>query len=683
MVTLRIPVVRTNSASGAFWKVPASLVASLAGLGLVVSLTVTPSVFIIDDLNYLVTVLAARGGHVTVANTEGLTPSRELLFFDPAAPSRIVRSTPVSPATPPLYGPIAVPFSLMGWRGLVALNTLAYLTTIWLVFVYTRRYAAKSSTPWLAAAAFALGGYALEYAQGVWPHALSVALCTGGIVAAGRMIDGGRIALAMLAGGLLGVAAGVRYQNVVIVVAVAAAVLLLAPRRWRAAALFALGALVPIAATSLINHVRLDSWNPISKGPGYLNVPIDASLGQLLGNAVTMFWAQFIDYSVRPPLPGLNNLWLTYGSVSGAHLILGETVKKAFLQSAPWAVLGVMMFVLCWRRRADVDPRRQRQLRLLSVVVVAEAAVFSIVGLNRHDGLSFNARYLLELLPLAGVAFAWSLDALDVPLQGVGPGILVGWLVALAVLSLGPAGAESSLPTVLRNVMLLKIPLVLAGGLATLWWLKGGRLGVQLALVWAVGVSLGWGLSVHVLEDVVMSYRLRAANQTRQVIYQNLPDNSALVVYWANTHGVGPLLLSRDVVVLDAHADGGEAAPVLIRELKARGRRVFLFMDGFPAGMLQSVIEHWRVIPMPGDVPAELVELSLEENDNAAWRQAPTTRANPAALVRFDGGETDCGSQPAGHDDLRHAKIPEKWRSFKRSGQTPQHWFRSTHPAWL
>src|SRR5438874_7224062 len=139
--------------------VPRALFLALLLLGIVVSVEVVPGVFTVDDNNYLINVIALRQGGVTVANTDGLSPSRELLFFDPTSDSRDVRSTPVASSAPPLYGLIALPFSVAGWRGLVALNTLSYLATIALVFGYTRRYSANASTAWLAAAACAFGGY--------------------------------------------------------------------------------------------------------------------------------------------------------------------------------------------------------------------------------------------------------------------------------------------------------------------------------------------------------------------------------------------------------------------------------------------------------------------------------------------------------------------------------------------
>ena len=76
---------------------------ALLGLGIVVTAKAVPGVFIVDEINYLVNALALRDGRVTIANTEGLSPSRELVFFDPFPPTRIVDATPVSSTAPPLY----------------------------------------------------------------------------------------------------------------------------------------------------------------------------------------------------------------------------------------------------------------------------------------------------------------------------------------------------------------------------------------------------------------------------------------------------------------------------------------------------------------------------------------------------------------------------------------------------
>ena len=62
---------------------PPALLLYLFVLGALLSASVVPGPFTVDESNYLVNVLALREGRVTVANTAGLSPSPELLFFDP------------------------------------------------------------------------------------------------------------------------------------------------------------------------------------------------------------------------------------------------------------------------------------------------------------------------------------------------------------------------------------------------------------------------------------------------------------------------------------------------------------------------------------------------------------------------------------------------------------------------
>src|SRR4029079_16619320 len=98
------------------------------------------------------------------------------------------------------------------------------------------------ATPWFAAAAVACGSYTIEYALGLWPHALSVALCTAGLAAVGRAIDsetrGRSVVIADAGGGLLlASAAGVRYQNAVVLAATGGALAVLASSRRVAACL--------------------------------------------------------------------------------------------------------------------------------------------------------------------------------------------------------------------------------------------------------------------------------------------------------------------------------------------------------------------------------------------------------------------------------------------------------------
>jgi hypothetical protein len=587
-----------------------ALAVALLALGVVVSLTVVPGVFVTDDNNYLINVLALRQGRVTVANTEGLTPSRELLAFEPGPTARVVTSTPVASSAPPLYAFIALPFSWLGWRGLVALNTISYLAAAALVFAYTRRYATDASTPWIAATAFALGGFVIEYAQGVWPHALSIALCTAGIVAAGRSLEEWRPDIAAAAGFLLALATGVRYQNAVMLVVAGGCLALWAVNRWKAVSVYALAAAVPLAASAFINHVRLDSWNPISKGDGYLNVGIARGTARSLFDPLTMFWARLVDFSVRPPLVGPDFTWVTYQPVTGAHLMIGETVQKAFLQSAPWAVLALVMFTLAWVPRFAMPRGRRRQLQLMSLVTMAILLTFAFSGIQRHDGLVFNQRYLLELLPLAAIGFAWALDGLALSMRPLLVGVAWGALFVVVILRAIPfIGGPGNTPSLVRELAILKVPLFLAIALGILWLTAASRVRVRPLLAAAAGLCLGWGLTLHVIDDVAASHRLRARKAGETAALDGvLPDGSALVAYTGYKDAAFPLLFTRDIVILDVRGDEGADAPTLIRELLARRRRVFVIQSGFKAEVLAAVLAGWQVerVVQPG---VDMVEL--------------------------------------------------------------------------
>ncbi len=573
----------------------APLIVALAALGVLVFVYAVPGVFTTDDDNYLINVLLLRQGRVTVANTEGLTPSSELLFFEPGPWTRAVESTPVASTAPPLYALVAWPFSFGGWRGLVALNTLAYVATTLMVFAYARRYGTGQSTPWLAAAAFALGGFAIEYAQGVWPQALSMALCTAGIAAAGRGIEGAALRWAAAAGALLAFATGIRYQNAIILAAAAGGVWLLTDRRWRASVAFGCSAAIPLAASAVINHARVGSWNPISKGRDYLNVPAFESAGAARwSDPIVMFWAKLVDFSVRPQLTGRSvEGWLTYDPVTGAHLMLGDVLQKAFFQSAPWAILGFLLFLLAWLPWIRIPDAQRRQLRLLSLVAGAVLIVFAFSGVTRHEGFVFNQRYLLELLPLAAVAFAWSLDGVLLKPQPLTIGAIAGTTAVLLILLGTPRVGGPDVPMwTFRQVALFKLPLLLATSLAIVWKLARTRSRLTPLLAGLAGACLAWGLTLHLADDVAASHRTRDYNRRQTAaLSQALPDYSALIAYWYHKDGAVPLLFNKDIVIIDAGADEGRDAAKLAGELLGRNRRVFLLKTGFPDDVLRRSVD--------------------------------------------------------------------------------------------
>jgi hypothetical protein len=236
---------------------------------------------------------------------------------------------------------------------------------------------------------------------------------------------------------------------------------------------------------------------------------------------------------------------------------------------------------------------------LFSLVTTALLLVFAMAGATRNDGLTFNARYLLEILPFAAIAFAWALDEWVLRWRPLLVGWLAGLLAVILILIGLPIhrGADDTW-WILRQLALLKIPLVLAGVLAGLWFLVRRGVRAQTALIVTAGMCLGWGFTLH-LDDIVASQRVRRFYVARtEVLAGVLTDRSALVAWWGNKHAAGPLLFDRDIVILDAYADNGKDAPVLIRQLLGAGRRVVLIANDFPADVLERVLRGLQATPL-------------------------------------------------------------------------------------
>jgi hypothetical protein len=547
--------------------------------------TAVPAPFTVDDNHYLVAALAARQGRLTVASTAGMPPSRELLFFDPAGFTRDVRRTPVVPTAPPLYGFLALPWIVFGWRGLVALEALAFVATAFLVARLARRVGATPGASAMAVATFLLGSFGLEYAQGLWPHCLATALVTAAVLRVVEALEEpepeGRAARRLAAAGLFaGLATGVRYQDAVVLACLGVGVLRWSRplgRRLRAACAFGAAAAGPLIACSLLNHARLGSWNPISKGPGYLRLAEGTPALHPLLDVLRTAWFLVVDYTTRPPLLSPRHTYVRVDEATGVHLI-GEATKKALLQSAPWALLALLALAAAWwpRRRAGGGSLAGR--RLPGLVVGGVVAAFALAGSRRTDGLCFNQRYLLEVMPLLAVAAAISLGEVAARRRALQLGAIGGAAAAVLLVSL-PAGTA-------RWWGLSRVPLALAVALglaAVVHGLRPPRNGSPAAsrpasalLAGLFGAALGWALLVHLGEDLRASRELRAINAERAgLLRRHLPARAALVGYWGASDAAGPLLFDHDLLVIDPSRDGGATLPAMVAAARRTGRPLY------------------------------------------------------------------------------------------------------------
>ena len=554
---------------------PKWLLAALGVLGLVLLLTHVRGAFLIDECNYMVTLSGLRAGQLTVPGTEGLVGSPELVYFDPAAASRGKLRLPVASTVPPLYAVLALPFSVFGWAGLVGLNVLSFLGCALLIFNYAGRHARKVHTPYLALVTFVLGGYCLEYAQGMWPQMLSLGIWMAGFVTASRVRGGAPPWVAALAGLLMGLAVGVRYPNLLLAAAVGLGVLIWSPRRIAASAAYVLGFSLPMAACSVMNYLRHGWWNPVSKGPYYFKFVGDKRRIRDYREPFHLLWARIMDFSSHPPTGFLKH---ARRPGSGGYL-LHSSLKKALVQSCPWYLLALVPLVGSWRR-GEAPPGgvgQRQELRAMSLCLAAMLGFYAWAGFLRRDGFCFNQRYLLELLPLAAVALSWAVEQVNLSRRWpLVVGAVLGLAVTVGLFRLSPYSTP-------RQLMLLKVPLLMSIVLTLVWvaarrgWLRG-----TFALL--LGASLAWALGVHLFDDVLgaRDVRARRGGTMREVSRVMDPDAPAAVfANWPSAVSMCPLHLTHDVVVLNVALDRRKHSRHLAHQLLDKGRKVYIYDDQF------------------------------------------------------------------------------------------------------
>ena len=539
--------------------------------------------FLIDECNYLVTVTGLQRGRLTVPGTENIGPTKALLYFDPAAVARRDFVTPVASTVPPLWALVALPFSYLGWTGLVALNVLSFLGCALVVFYYAGRHCQHAHTPYLAMGTFVLGGYCLEYAQGVWPQSLSLLLSMGGFVLAGRARAGGPLWTALLSGLVMGLATGVRYPNLLLAFGTGLGLLVFAPRRVKVAAMYCLGFAGPMGACSVMNYLRHGWWNPVSKGPYYFHFITSKKRVADYREPFHLFWARIVDFTSHPAIGFLSQ---TRRRGSGGYL-LNETLKKAVVQSCPWFLTSLLALLSAWRKDGAATGMR-RELRSMSLLVAAMIGFYAWAGFWRRDGFCFNQRYFLELIPLAAVALAWAMDRVELRRWHVLAGCVLGLLVTASLFRLSPYST-------VRQLALLKVPIGLGFVMAFVWiaalkgWLRG-----SLSLL--LGVCLSWSLVVHIMDDVMGARFVRQRRGgTMAEVAKHVPQGrpTAIISQFPTATSLCPLHLTHDVVLVNTVLDGRKHAPRLARDFLANERQVFIYKDRFfPGKTLKRVLQH-------------------------------------------------------------------------------------------
>ncbi len=590
-------------------QVPATFLLVLAVVFVALTVFAQPGVFSIDEINYLVTVVGLRHGMLDVPGTRGLTPSPELYAFDPEPQSRTTATGGIVSLAPPLYAFIAFPFSYLGWRGLILLNSLSFVAVAFILFLIAKALSGRDSVGWLVVFLWAAGGYSIEYAEAVWPHMLSVGLCSAAVLLAFLARRKGSLWVVALSGLMIGVAVGVREQNIVFAACLGMGVLLWSPRKLWMSTAFAVGVAVPLFFAASLNYAKHDVWHPFPKARTYSARASQQLQGEGVAraNPLTVFWAKVVDYTTHPQVQDPAKALMFRTDKRSGALLVGSTMKKAWLQSAPWLLLGFVAIGGAWFSRKWRSDAERREVRILSLIILPILAMFTIAGFGWIDGWAYNQRYFLELVPLMALSAGLLLADESLKARDIVGGAIAGVLGAVGGLAIGTLSGWYS------TVALA--PLVVAGALLVCWFLRGfwkwGRIFAVL-----LGLAVGWSLALHFIDDVRASREKRRLNYARQeVLEESIPDHSALFAYWGARDAAGPLMLGRDIVLLDAWADGGTDAPTLARELMAQERAVYVLANGFPDDILENLRGSDSLVVVR-DSPLRLLRLTLPPEES-------------------------------------------------------------------
>jgi hypothetical protein len=570
-------------------------------LGAAAALAILPGVFTIDEDNYLAWIVSLRAGGLTLPGTGGLPWSPELLSFDPVASARAPGA--IASVVPPLYALFALPFSVLGFFGLALPNLAAWLVTTALIYRSARRLGTSQAAAWIGALAFALAGFSVEYAVGVWPHALSACLCFAAFVTALRAAEDGPTGWAWLAGLLAGLAAGVRYQNAAMAGMIGLVVMATSVRKLRSTVGFGLGILLPLSISTVANGLRAGIWHPFSKGRGYAAVGgLSASVSRW--DPVRSALGRVVDFSIYPRDSFWTDMGGRYGQ-SGALLLL-SAVKKALLQSAPWILIVAAAAFLSWMpwssgsRREAKDAARTAE-RSIATIIAGLVLMFGLAGTGRQEGWSNSQRYLFDLVPFAALLVAMLVDRCGMRWKEVALGAGGGGLLGAIPLLFSPASFT-------RQWSLLRVPLVLAL-LATLLWLAARRWTLfRRPAAWGLGACLGWAAVVHLGDDLPAARALREMNYGRLQTMETLLPQCRAALFTFKAVPLGPLLLDRDVVLADTAIDDGRDAGMLVEAFQRAGRRVFAVLPSMPETHRQALLHDRRFSPV-GAGDSLLVEI--------------------------------------------------------------------------
>ena len=323
--------------------------------------------------------------------------------------------------------------ALFGQKGLVVLNIVAAIATLFVTHSLARRLFGSAHVALLAVAMLAISTFWIEYTAATWPHSVSIFFTTLALRFFVDAMDGETSAWrpATLSGLAVGTGILFRLEGVLIVSGFAAATILFARRPVQVVTGGIAGTLPPLALLGWLNSEKFGTWSPLTYGMsgGGTDLSTYFGLGAVMllaffalvglrifaprlsavrnGVPILLFLATLLVVglaTVSPSLPRILNG--AYALLVDATTISDPRVgvavqpdgtlsfwglpKKALGQSLPW--FGCLALLI---GAFPADHRRNATL----VLLVCGIWLLPFAMQSWHGGLGSNMRYLLPLLP--------------------------------------------------------------------------------------------------------------------------------------------------------------------------------------------------------------------------------------------------------------------------------------------
>jgi hypothetical protein len=627
---------------------PGLAVAAYASIFAVAAFALTRSVLLVNDGQmYFEMARSMRHGSLEIDNGLDIVDSPELWIRNSVKLGRHLFGK-----YPPLYGVLAaMPYALFGIRGLYLLNAGAFV----LAMLGFHDLARRTLTPSRARLATVLLPFAVPlvpYMLMEMPHLVALAPLLWAIAQwdeARQSESGHRAARRGVGAGLLmGLAFGVRVQNIVLALPLGA-IGFSSARHGRAALGGMLAGLaVCVSAVAAFNLRRFGSPNPFSYGPAAspLGAPIpEESVAFFLRPALVvlialvvagLLAARWADDPLRtvplwvlgagavvvvPPLRDLaSRMVATFASttvnagIAGAGWYSpGSTlgwIDKALLSSTPFAVLGLIGAVASAGRRA---PPLQTALAWLTISLLLFLSVRDpdprtergVVGF-----MSLSPRYLVEIMP-ALYLLAWD------RLRGVrfGPGHFLAGLAAGGALFayMQTTGPDDVVPA--KAALIVTGSIVAAALLAFAYYARRNSVR-DAALRLLVALTTGYASACIFAEDC-RCLRNMAAMYERwgDRVLAAMPEPQLAIVGWH--YAKDPIFHVRarkSAVIVDPWVDGAASLAKTLDALVAHGVAPYYF--GLGLENVEPQLEgRYRAVPVLDDpLLWRLEALSRAEN---------------------------------------------------------------------